>query len=184
MKARVAGAGFHNRTLLAALMMLASFGVCADQASCTDNADCKKGEACLDQGAGATGTCVARCAPLRLQIVSVGQESATTSDGNFIRYKLAVTNWQQFPDALFALTTDLPPCDLNANASRSWVDIFDATTQRRIYRFCALTQAKNLTELWFGLPQGTPAPARVHITMNDRRTGKTYCSNEISIASP
>lgn len=173
-----------RRTLTPAalgLFILASVGVRADTVSCLDNLDCRKGEVCLDDGDGPTGTCTARCAPLRMQLVVLGKEPSVSSRGTFTRYKLAVTNWRQFPDALFALAPDLPACGLNTNAARSWVDIFDDATAQRIYGFCGLSAAKDLTSIWFAVEQGTAPPANVHIRMTDRRTGKNYCSNAVAV---
>ena len=165
--------------ILPAFILVAVFSSTnAVAVSCLDNADCQNGEACMDQG-----ICVKRCAPLRLRLSTNGTDSISTSNGDFNRFYLTVTNWQQFPDELFALSSDLPACGLNTNSSRSWIDIYDTNSNSRIYGFCGFTEAKDLTLLWFGVQQGLQPPQKVHVTMDDRRTGVRYCSNSVQIPS-
>lgn len=162
---------------------LASVAAQANEISCFDNIDCKKGEICVDKGGAQKGICVKRCAPLRLLIATDGKEPYSTSDGTFTRYKLKVTNWQQLPEAIFAPSPDLPPCGLNTNSARSWVDIIDVDTNIKVYGFCGLTETKALTKLWFGVKQGAVAPKKVQIIIDDRRTGRRYCSNVLAISA-
>jgi predicted outer membrane repeat protein len=120
------------------------------------------------------------------QLALRGTHDYTTGpDGPlFTSYDLTVTNWADYPAALFAPAPDLPPCGLNANASRAWVDIYHAGTDGRIYGFCALAEPSDLTQIWFAEPHGTPPPAGIYITITDRRTGQTVRSNSISLAMP
>ena len=97
------------------------------------------------------------------------------------RYRLSVTNWSSYPGALFTAAPDLPPCGLNANASRTWVDIW-ATT--RLYGFCALGAPSDLTGLWFFVPVGSAPPNSVFVELTDRRCNTTYTSSPISIGGP
>ncbi len=118
------------------------------------------------------------------ELVVVCKEDYVGSDGNdYTRYEMDVTNFAVYPDVLFAPAPDLPPCGLNPNASRTWVDIF-AADGTRIYGFCALGTAANLNNIWFAMPKGTPPPANVYIELYDRRCDLTYTSNLASTAVP
>src|SRR5262245_14279309 len=59
------------------------------------------------------------------QLVLTGTEDYIDAFGTpFTRYNLCVNNWSAFPAELFKAAPDLPPCGLNTNASRTWVEIF------------------------------------------------------------
>ena len=94
----------------------------------------------------------------------------------FTRYFLTVTNRSLFPNELFEAAPDLPPCGLNTNASRTWVDIY-ARDGTRIYGFCALSSSEDLNSIWFAVPQGESPPDSVFITLTDRRCDIIYTSN-------
>ncbi len=114
-------------------------------------------------------------------LVCAGSEDYTGSDGNeYTRYFLEVTNSGDFPNALFLPSPHLPPCGLNANASRSWVNIYD-NNDDRIYGFCALGSSDGLKNLWFAKPKGVAPPPSVYITIVDRECNDTtYTSNDVS----
>lgn len=105
-----------------------------------------------------------------------GTEEYTTSAGTFVRYSIPVKNWEDYPDALFVASPDLPPCGLNTNASRSWVNIYNGNGNR-IYGFCALGDNANLQNIWFAIPKGTEPPVSVYIIINDRKCEAEYKSN-------
>jgi hypothetical protein len=109
-------------------------------------------------------------------------KNAETKNG-FVYHNLTVTNWQQFSNALFASAPDLPPCGLNNNSSRTWVDIYDAATDQRLYGFCAFSQAQNMTQMWFAVPVGQPAPKAVYVVLNDRKLNKQYKSNAVNLVA-
>jgi hypothetical protein len=100
------------------------------------------------------------------------------------RCTLSVTNWADFSDDYFTPSTDLPPCGLNRSSSRTWVDIIDADTNTRLYGFCALGGARQLNELWFAVGAGTPVPARVSVTLTDRRAKVERRSNAVETSTP
>lgn len=99
----------------------------------------------------------------------------------WVRYRLKVTNSGSYPEELFAPAPDLPPCGRNTNASRTWVDIHDAATDRRIYGFCAFSSSDGLNALWFAAAEGTAPPRRIYILLRDRREGNVYRSNDVTI---
>lgn len=109
--------------------------------------------------------------------ISVRASGGTT----YIEADLSVTNYASFPDELFAQAPDLPACGLNTSASRTWVDIYNGQNNQRIYGFCALGKAKDMTGLWFAVPVTTGLPSSVYVRLDDRRTGTTYQSNTVAI---
>jgi phage replication-related protein YjqB (UPF0714/DUF867 family) len=118
--------------------------------------------------------------PLPL-VTANGTENYSTGSGTFTRYKLKVENKIEYPSALFAPAPDLPACGLNANSSRTWVNIYNAANDQYIYGFCALGSPQNLDSIWFAVAQGTNPPASVYVTLQDRQTARTYRSNTVPI---
>jgi hypothetical protein len=105
-----------------------------------------------------------------------GTESYSTGGRDWIRYRYDVLNKADYPDALFAPAPALPPCGVNANSSRTWVDLFDSRG-KRLYGFCALGKAADLGSIWFALEDGAVPPSYVYIELNDRQTNTKYKSN-------
>ena len=97
----------------------------------------------------------------------------TDADG---RVYIPVTNWSAYADEMFREAPELPPCGSNTNSSRTWVDIYDAENDTRIYGFCGFNSNDDLKSIWFkpSAPNG-----KVYIIINDRACGKTYKSNTI-----
>ena len=106
----------------------------------------------------------------------VDTEFYTANGQDFIRYEYDVFNKDQYPAAMFAAAPALPPCGLNHNSSRTWVDFFDQRGTR-LYGFCALGTPGNLSRIWFALPVGQIPPSYVYIELNDRQTNTKYRSN-------
>jgi hypothetical protein len=113
-----------------------------------------------------------------------GSEFYSVNDVNFVRYNLAVTNYQAYPASMFAAAPDLPPCGLNTSASRTWINIYDASNDSYIYGFCAFGSPSDLQGIWFAEPVGTPAPDQVYIKMIDRAANVTYTSNSVHPIPP
>ncbi len=112
-------------------------------------------------------------------LILIGTESYTVSGNQFVRYRLAIANWNDFPNELFKSAPDLPPCGLNKNSSQTWVNIYDANNDKYIYGFCALSSSVHLTWIWFAVKQGLSPPANVYVVLDDRRTNTRYRSNTI-----
>jgi hypothetical protein len=103
-------------------------------------------------------------------------EPFTAGGKNWIRLRYDVLNKADYPADMFAAAPGLPPCGLNTNASRTWVDFFDATG-KRLYGFCALSKPADLGKIWFAYEEGTIPPSYVYIELNDRQTNTKYKSN-------
>src|ERR1051325_4425980 len=52
-------------------------------------------------------------------VVFTGSEKYQVNGQNFVRYKLSVTNYAAYPNAMFAPAANLPPCGNNKNSSRT-----------------------------------------------------------------
>ncbi|KAM3090453.1 hypothetical protein ACKFKF_34795 [Phormidesmis sp. 146-12] len=113
------------------------------------------------------------------QLQLMGTETYEAGGKQWTRYRLSVTNQSVFPDDLFAPAPDLPPCGLNRNAARTWVDIY-AQGGAYLYGFCALSSATSLNSLWFAVAKDQLPPTSVYITLNDRRLNRLYTSNSVS----
>jgi hypothetical protein len=109
-------------------------------------------------------------------LVFSGQEPIQVSGKRFTRYNYFVENFAAFPNELFAAAPSLPPCGANTRASRTWVDIYDATG-KRLNGFCALGRASDLNKIWFALEEDVVPPSYVYIELNDRQTNTKYKSN-------
>ena len=105
-----------------------------------------------------------------------GQEYYSANGKNWVRYKYDVFNKDQYPAAMFTAAPALPPCGLNHNSSRSWVDIFDSRGQR-LYGFCALGSPNDMGGIWFAMEEGIVPPSYIYIEINDRQTNTKYKSN-------
>lgn len=90
------------------------------------------------------------------------------------RIYIPVVNWNVYPDKLFSEAPGLAPCGTNTKSARTWVDIYDAANNDRLYGFCALKKSEDLKEIWF-MPSARSG--KVYIILNDRKCGKTYKSN-------
>lgn len=109
-------------------------------------------------------------------LVLVGLESYTSGGKQFTRYRYSVDNFTAYPNELFAPAPALPPCGVNKNASRSWVDIFDQRG-KRLNGFCALGKPGDLNGIWFSLESSDVPPSWIYIEINDRQTNTKYKSN-------
>lgn len=129
--------------------------------------------------AAVTGTTVAASAPAAppnpiLYLTSM--EAYSAGGKNWIRYKYDVLNKSSYPAEMFAPAPSRPPCGLNTNASRTWVDFYDAGGAR-LYGFCALGSPDDLGKIWVAFEEGVVPPSWVYIELNDRVTNTKYKSN-------
>lgn len=128
-----------------------------------------------------TPTPTAEPIPTPELVLLSGTENYEANGKSWVRYRLNVTNWRAFPPELFQSAPDLPPCGSNTEASRTWVDIYDAADGTKIYGFCGLSSPKDLNGLWFAVEQGTVPPAAVYVELIDRRESLIYRSNAVPV---
>jgi hypothetical protein len=105
-----------------------------------------------------------------------GTEAYTVNGKSFIRYRYDVFNKTHYPASLFAAAPSLPPCGLNHNSSRTWVDIYDQSG-KRLYGFCALGGPGDLGSIWFALEEGALPPSYIYVELTDRQSNTKYKSN-------
>ena len=118
----------------------------------------------------------APAAPPNPILYLTGMEAYSAGGKNWIRYKYDVLNKSAYPAEMFAPAPSRPPCGLNTNASRTWVDFYDAAG-RRLYGFCALGSPDDLGKIWVAFEEGVVPPSWVYIELNDRVTKTRYKSN-------
>jgi hypothetical protein len=108
----------------------------------------------------------------------LGQDHYEQGGKRWVRYQIAVFNFDAYPNELFAPAPNLPPCGQNTKAARTWVEITDMSG-KRIYGFCALATNSDLNKLWFAMEEDVVPPSYVYVILTDRQTGKTYKSNPV-----
>jgi len=92
------------------------------------------------------------------------------------RVYIPVVNWSVYPNEMFRKAPELPPCGANTNSARTWVDIYDANTNAKVYGFCALGSNEGLKGIWFS---SNAKSGRVYIVLRDRACEKNYRSNTL-----
>lgn len=118
---------------------------------------------------------------LKPELTLKGTEEYEANGKTWIRYRLNVENWQDFPSEFFEPSPDLPPCGLNENSARAWVEIYNGDNDSYIYGFCAFSEPKDLQLTWFAVEKGSTPPSTVYIVINDRQEEKLYVSNKVAI---
>ncbi|HEY2865507.1 MAG TPA: hypothetical protein VGJ02_00320 [Pyrinomonadaceae bacterium] len=110
----------------------------------------------------------------------VRAEDVTDNSRQYMRYTIEITNRSEFSDELFFESPDLPACGLNANSSRTWINIyFDGG--RRYYGWCAIRSNAELSMLKFNVPADAVQPTKIYVDFVDRREGKVVKSNKVDI---
>jgi phage replication-related protein YjqB (UPF0714/DUF867 family) len=118
-----------------------------------------------------------------LPLVSLGNTETYTANGKtFTKYNLNVENRSEYDSQLFAPAPTLPPCGSNTNSARTWVNIYNADNDQRIYGFCALSSPQHLNSIWFAVEQGQTPPASIYVSLVDRQVNTTYRSNRVQIS--
>jgi Tol biopolymer transport system component len=116
------------------------------------------------------------------QLVLLNTNEKNVRGQDIIYFNLSVSNYSDYSNALFVSAPHLPPCGLNKNSSRTWVDIFDGNN-KRIYGFCALSSSEDLAKIWFGIKKGSVPPEEVYIKLIDRECGNEYISDTARISN-
>ena len=92
------------------------------------------------------------------------------------RIHIPVINFASYSNEMFREAPDLPPCGANTKSARTWVDIYDGSTHKRIYGFCAFGSRDDLRKIWF---KPTKKSGKVYIILNDRACERKYRSNMV-----
>ena len=110
------------------------------------------------------------------QIAFLKQESWSKDGRNWVSYYYELVNRDAFPAVFWTPAPSLPPCGANTNASRAWLDIYDASGAR-LNRYCAEKSTAQFAHFAFTLEQGKAPPPTVYVTITDRFTGRVLTSN-------
>ena len=103
---------------------------------------------------------------------------------SLVEYKFAVTNHQAFPAAMFVSAPELEPCNGNANASRTRVDIYNADTDALVETFCAISNASSLQTFSVVRARSAAPLPDVYLKLVDRKSGVTYSSPRVTPVPP
>lgn len=128
------------------------------------------------------GVMFGQSAPLpNPELKYVGFRDENRSGQPLRMYRFEVANRSDYPQELFETVSDLPPCGINTDASRTWLNFFDSKTNRLLYGFCLMKDRSELGKIWFRRPLSQSQPESVFIEITDRRTGAVYRSDHIEI---
>ena len=96
------------------------------------------------------------------------------------RYFFTVTNYGDYSDALFVKSPALPPCGLNTEASRTWLNIYRANNVR-IYGYCAFHDNSRMANVSFAVKKTDPQPRAFYIRLTDRKCKRVVTSGVVGI---
>jgi hypothetical protein len=114
------------------------------------------------------------------RLAFVGSEDITENGRRLRTYTIEIANRSEFSDELFAASPDLQPCGINANSSRTWINIY-IDGGRRLYGWCAIRSNAQLSSLRFIIPADAIQPTKIYVDVVDRREGKVVKSNKIYV---
>lgn len=116
----------------------------------------------------------------RPEIRLVGVENRVSNGRPVKAYEIEVVNRAEYSNELFAEAPVLPPCGRNANAARTWINIY-GDRGVRLQGWCAIKDNGELASLQFALPANRPQPKTLFINLVDRFEGIIVRSNTIKI---
>ena len=114
------------------------------------------------------------------EIRLVGVEDRVSNGYAVKAYEIEVVNRAEYSNDLFMEAPVLPPCGTNANAARTWINIY-ADRGARFHGWCAIKDNGELAALRFNIPAGAPQPKTIFIDLVDRLEGIVARSNKIKI---
>ena len=106
--------------------------------------------------------------------------SETYDDGRWTRYRLRVTNWDEYPTDLLAPAPDLEGCGGIEVAARTWVTIH-AASGVETELFCAPDGSGDPAWLSFARRTGEDPPSEVYLEMFDRVEEIVYRSEPVPV---
>lgn len=108
----------------------------------------------------------------------VGTE--TYDDGRWTRYRLRITNWDEYPTGLLAAAPNLEGCGGFEVAARTWVSIHAATGQE-LELYCAADASEDPAWLSFARRTAEDPPPQVYVEMLDRVEDVLYRSDPVPL---
>ena len=107
--------------------------------------------------------------------------SEQVNNGVAVRtYEVEVANRDKFDNDLFVPSPALPACGQNANASRTWLNIYDGDGIR-LQGWCAINASGELAALKFNIPSADPQPRSLFIEFIDRFNRRIRRSKTVRI---
>ena len=85
---------------------------------------------------------------------------------------LAVANWGSYPPEMF---------QEYQGTSRTWVEIYDAQTDRKLYAYTRLSSPSLLADLGLPIREDVPPPRTVYVILEDRLMNETYRANDVTL---
>jgi len=95
-------------------------------------------------------------------------------------YEIEVVNRAEFPNELFVMAPDLPPCGRNTNASRTLITVYNEKGDR-IFGNCAVNSNEKLKALMIMVAADAKQPTKVFVDFNDRQENKTVRSDPVDV---
>jgi hypothetical protein len=93
---------------------------------------------------------------------------------------LTVSNWQAFAPSLFEPAPALAPCGTSPNGSRSVVEIFNPTGNKRLESFCAFKTPGEMKDIAFAAPT-LQRPKFVYVVVTDRKLKRRAKSDVLKL---
>jgi len=124
-----------------------------------------------------------RALPVPVLEVS-GAETMDSGGTKITRYYLSLKNWADYPDELFALMPDWPPCSFDTTPTRIQVIVW-SEDQRPLTTYCSVPDRGLLRRLQvMTRTQGESSPKRVYVTVEDRGALRTVRSDVVPLVAP
>jgi thiol-disulfide isomerase/thioredoxin len=113
-----------------------------------------------------------------------GAETMDAGGMKITRFYLSLKNWADYPEVLFAPMPDLPPCSFNTTPTRIQVIVW-SEDQRPLTTYCNVPDRSLLQRLQvMSRMQGESTPARVYVTLEDRRAQRILRSKPVPLVPP
>jgi len=116
-------------------------------------------------------------------LVYQGIEAFEALGQTWNKYLFSVANWSSYPDEMFGRYDTLPPVGRNADASRTFVDFYDADLRMRLSRNAKLSSASDLQSLFIVTLSTVAQPSSLYLLLTDRICTTTYQSENTLLAA-
>ena len=106
--------------------------------------------------------------------------TAIEEKNGFTKIHFGIRNRHLYTAPMFVPSPTLPAAGFKKDAARTWVDIY-SNEDDRIAGFCALSDEKDLENLWIAYPKNRTFTNSMYAVLEDRKTKKKFTSKKISI---